>query len=109
MAAGIPGVGIGGLFFVICALWMPIMETWKWARGRGDPAAMKLALRQASIAVGVLVWLIGAGWLLLLLPGTARGLLTVTGLIGTTLLLGLVIGGLRTLAVFVGTPQQDPT
>lgn len=109
MAAGIPGVGIAGLFFVICALWMPFVEVWNWSRGRGDSDAMRLALRQASIAAGVLIWLIGTGWLLLLLPGAASGLLTVTGLIGTTLLLGLVLGCLKTLAVFVRGPQQEPT
>lgn len=109
MAAGIPGVGIAGLFFVVCALWMPILEIWKRSQGRGDSKAMRLALRQASIAAGVVIWLIGTGWLLLLLPGAANGLLTVTGVIGTTLLLGLVLGCLRTLAVFTRRPQQDPT
>jgi len=70
---------------------------------------MRLALRQASIAAGVLAWLIGTGWLLLFLPGAASGLLTVSGLIGTTLLLGLVLGCLRALAVFVRRPQEDAT
>lgn len=109
MTAGVPGIGIGGLFFVVCALWMPIVEISRWSRGQGDPKALRLALRLASIALGVLIWLIGAGWLLLLLPGGASALLTVTGLVGTTLLLGLLLGSLRTLAVIVGRPQQDPT
>jgi len=109
LAAGIPGVGLAGLFFMVCALWMPVIEIYKMTRGRGDSDAMKLALRQASIAAGVLAWLIGTGWMLLLLPGTARGLLTITGIVGTALLLGLVLGSLRTLALFIRRPQQDPS
>lgn len=110
MTAGIPGVGIGGLFFVVCALCMAIIELWKWFRGHGDDADLRCALRLAGIAVGVLISLLGAGWLLLLLqPAAASGLIALLGLIGTTLLLGVVLGSLGTVAAFVERPQQDPT
>jgi len=110
VTAGVPGTGIGGLFFVACALWMPIVEIWKWSHGQGDIEDLRCALRMAGIAAGIFVWLLGAGWLLLLLqPAAAGGLIAIAGLVGTSLLLGAVLGSLRTLATLVERPQQDPT
>jgi hypothetical protein len=100
LTAGIPGVGLGGLFFVVCALWMPIVEVWKWSLGRGDSRKLRLAFRQSSIAGGVLLWMIlavwGLGW-----ASVAGGLLTVGGLWGTVLLLALLLGGVRTLRLLL--------
>jgi hypothetical protein len=101
LTAGIPGTGIGGLFFVVCALWMPVVEVWKWSAGRGDSGALKLAWRQASIAGSVLLSIAGAGWWLGLGSMAAGGLLAIGGLLGTGLLLGLVLGGVRTIGLLV--------
>jgi len=110
VTAGVPGTGIGGLFFVACALWMPVVEIWKWSRGQGDLEDLSCALRMAGIAAVILVWFLGAGWLLLSLqPIAAGGLIAVAGLIGTSLLLGAVLGSLRTLATLIERPHQDPT
>ena len=110
VTAGVPGAGISGLFFVFCALWMPIVEIWKWSRGQGDLEDLRCALRLAGIAAVILIWLLGAGWLLILIePTAAGGLIAVAGLVGTSLLLGVVLGSLRTLATLVERPQQDPT
>jgi hypothetical protein len=95
---------------VACALWMPILEIWKWSRGQGDLEDLRCALRMAGMAAGILVWFLGAGWLLLLLqPSAAGGLIAIAGLVGTSLLLGAVLGSLRTFATLVERPQQDPT
>jgi hypothetical protein len=110
VTAGNPGAGISGLFFVVCALWMPVVEIWKWSHGQGDVEDLKLALRLAGIAACILFWVLGAGWLLILIQPTATAtLIAVAGLIGTSLLLGTVLGPLRTLAALVERPQQDPT
>jgi hypothetical protein len=104
LIAGIPGTGIGGLFFVVCALWMPVVEVWKWTAGRGNSGELKLAWRQASIAGSVLLCIAGAGWLLGLGSTVAGGLLAIGGVFGTALLLALVLGGVRTIGLLVGRP-----
>jgi hypothetical protein len=110
VTAGVPGTGISGLFFVVCALWMPIVEIWKWSHGQGDIEELRCALRLAGIAACILIWLLGAGWLLILIQPTAAGGLTaVAGLVGTFLLLCAVLGSFRTLAALVERPQEDPT
>jgi hypothetical protein len=59
----LPGTGIGGLFYILSALWMPICEArrrWQGdATGRGT-----LVARQFAIAVGVAAAMIGVFWLL---------------------------------------------
>ena len=52
-SAGLPGTGVGGLFYVLLALWMPVRELWATARGRGDRARWRAALVQSALAWGV--------------------------------------------------------
>lgn len=65
MTAGLPGAGIAGLYFVICALVMPLVEVYRLLRGRSNPAGRRLAAYQASIAlttvttIGFVYWTIG--------------------------------------------------
>jgi hypothetical protein len=61
MTAGLPGAGIGGLFYLASALFMPVRSLVLTARGRGAEARWPLALRQSSIAAGVLLALWGTG------------------------------------------------
>jgi hypothetical protein len=56
--AGLPGTGIGGLFYLVCALLMPARELWRWARGHRDVASLRLAVTQCSLALSI----IGAMW-----------------------------------------------
>ena len=37
MNPGLPGTGIGGLFYILCALAMPIVQAWR--QHSGDPRA----------------------------------------------------------------------
>jgi hypothetical protein len=62
---GMPGVGLGGIFYVVAALAMPFVESGRALRARltGAPrhhASRRwgLVLRQAALAVGVL----GGAW-----------------------------------------------
>lgn len=68
MTAGLPGVGIGGMFYLATALLMPFRSLWSVLAGRPADARWGLALRQAAIAAGILgaVWATGwaIGWLI---------------------------------------------
>jgi hypothetical protein len=58
MTAGLPGVGIGGIFYLASALLMPMRSLVAMVSGRGHEARWPVALRQAAIALGIL----GALW-----------------------------------------------
>ncbi len=63
MNPGLPGTGIGGLFYILSALWMPICEVWR--RWQGDaPRRWPLVARQFAIAVGVVAAMTGVFWAL---------------------------------------------
>jgi hypothetical protein len=68
MTVGIPGTGIGGLFYLASALWLPVRGVFR--RMRGERVAWVHALAQAAIALGVLggLWLTGALLSLLIAP-----------------------------------------
>jgi hypothetical protein len=71
MFAGLPGIGVGTLFYVMAALWMPLREcprlltgTSSLARWRAIGVQFSFALSIiASIAVAdrVLLWMLGEG------------------------------------------------
>jgi Na+/melibiose symporter-like transporter len=80
MSAGLPGVGLGGLFFIFSALAAPFPELWRTARGRSSAAAWRAILRQLAqaltmiVAVDLMLRLAGAG-LRLDLIGITTGIL----------------------------------
>ena len=55
MSAGLPGLGLGGLFFIVSALLAPLLELWKTLRGRSDLAAWRLVGRQFAQATTMIV------------------------------------------------------
>ena len=63
MNPGLPGTGIGGLFYILSALWMPICELWR--RWQGDATRpWPLVGRQFAIAVGAVAAMAGVFWAL---------------------------------------------
>jgi hypothetical protein len=50
MSAGMPGLGLGGLFFVLSALFAPLVELRRTAQGRSSVAAWRQVGRQFAIA-----------------------------------------------------------
>ena len=70
MFAGLPGIGVGTLFYVLTALWMPFPECVRLVRGESSLARWRLITIQfcfaisivASIALAerVLLWIMGA-------------------------------------------------
>jgi len=63
MSPGLPGTGIGGLFYILCALWMPVCELWRRRQG-GAPGQWPLVARQFGIAVGIVASMSGVFWAL---------------------------------------------
>ena len=53
MSAGLPGLGLGGLFFIFSALLAPVPELWKTLRGRSGLAAWRVIGRQFAQAVAM--------------------------------------------------------
>ena len=54
MFAGLPGIGVGTLFYVLAALWMPIKEMGRVLRGDFSAARWKLVLVQLSFAISII-------------------------------------------------------
>jgi hypothetical protein len=55
MSAGLPGLGLGGLFFVISALLAPAFELGRAARGRSSARAWRQVGRQFALALAMIV------------------------------------------------------
>ena len=65
MTAGIPGAGIGGVFYILTSLFAPLRTTVRWLHGdRPSKREWHLSMRHASMASTILaaIWL--CGWLL---------------------------------------------
>ena len=72
MNVGLPGLGLGGLFFVLAALAMPLVELARALRGRSSRAGWRVALGQAAMALAMLGAYAATGWLIArLLPARA--------------------------------------
>ena len=51
MSAGMPGLGLGGLFFILSALFAPVVELRRTAQGQSSAAAWRQVGRQFAVAV----------------------------------------------------------
>lgn len=64
MTAGLPGTGIGGLFFILSAFFMIVVELQRTIRGKSSLARWRMVGRQAAVAaamvaaVTVTIWLV---------------------------------------------------
>jgi hypothetical protein len=59
MPAGLPGTGVGGLFLVISALLMPLVELGRRVRGRSGLGRWRLVGRHTALAVGMVAVVVG--------------------------------------------------
>lgn len=64
MNAGLPGTGLGGLFYLICAVLMPINEIILTLRGHSSRQRWLLVARQFGIAAGIIGTLAATYWLM---------------------------------------------
>jgi len=65
MTAGVPGTGIGGLFYILSAVLLPIRAIRKILGGAR--LSLRSMIKPTAIAVGVLAGIWATGWLLGLL------------------------------------------
>ena len=129
MTVGVPGVGFGGIFYLMGALFMPVREVVRTARGESNVERWAVVATQWSLAAGILVALWGTGWALghvltpALLAKTGAGagwagaaphnLLKVSALVVSLGMLAILIAVVR-IAQFVlrsrgGIPAQQLT
>jgi hypothetical protein len=66
MIAGLPGTGIGGFFYMLTALWMPVRETGRALRGQSSRVRWSLVGTQGALAIGVIATAWVTGWVLTL-------------------------------------------
>ena len=55
MFAGLPGIGVGTLFYILMAFWMPLRELPRLVQGKSSLSAWALILRQLFHAAGIFV------------------------------------------------------
>jgi hypothetical protein len=55
MSAGLPGLGLGGLFFILSALFAPVVELRRTLRGESSVASWRRVGRQFTLAVAMIV------------------------------------------------------
>ncbi|GAB3259751.1 hypothetical protein [Nocardioides dilutus] len=63
--AGLPGTGLGGLFYIVLAFWMPLAELPRTLRGRSSVARWRRIGAQVALAGGIVasVAVTAAGYL----------------------------------------------
>jgi tetratricopeptide (TPR) repeat protein len=69
---GIPGTGIGGLFYILSAAALPLREGYRRVRKHAAGARWRVIALQQLLAAGILGGMWTTGWLLGVLVGTAR-------------------------------------
>lgn len=61
MTAGLPGTGIGGVFYLLSALLMPLFELVNTLRGQSSWSRWTLILKQLGMAAGIIAGMWGLG------------------------------------------------
>lgn len=112
--AGLPGTGLGGLFYVLLALVMPVAELYRTARGRGSRERWHQAATQFALACGIVASVAGTAAAYLTLVGAPSpfGLqgpaLVLAPVVLAALLLATLVVTLRVWAALVGPVTAAP-
>lgn len=64
MNVGLPGTGLGGLFYLLTAFLMPVVEVVQTVRGRSTVERWRRVVIQAGLAAGILAGLWATAWTL---------------------------------------------
>jgi hypothetical protein len=64
MTPGVPGAGIGGLFYLASTLLLPFRSLMRRLRGKPDPVSSRQMRHNVAMAGGVVAGLWVVGWLL---------------------------------------------
>lgn len=69
MNVGLPGTGLGGIFYLFCALVMLAVELVRLARGKGDKELLRIAAIQSAMAVGMMLAVVATLWAAFMVDG----------------------------------------
>src|SRR5262245_247885 len=73
MNVGLPTTGLGGIFYILIALAMPLVEGFRYMQNKGSRSGLVLAIKQFSITILVLAAIWATGLLLnIVLPNRAQ-------------------------------------
>jgi len=72
MFAGLPGIGVGTLFYVLMAVWMPFREMPRVFAGRSSVTRWQLIARQLCYAAGIVATVMFAERLLMWILGQSK-------------------------------------
>jgi len=72
MFAGLPGIGVGTLFYVLMAVWMPLREMPRVFAGKSSLAQWQLIARQLCYAAGIVATVMFCERLLLRMLGQSK-------------------------------------
>lgn len=98
MSAGLPGFGLGGLLFVICALLGPFAELARTARGTSSLASWRRTWRQFALAAAMVAAFELVRRTVDVLVGAEVDL---RGIVITAIVLAAVVGGAKALELAV--------
>ncbi len=127
MTVGLPGASIGGLFYVLSALLMPLRELFRRVARPVERRFWRRALGQSGIALAIVGVTWGTGWTLgrVIVHGAARhgvmlgsaastssaqahvGLWSMIALFLALITLSVVLIGVQLLRVFVRRPASS--
>lgn len=79
MKVGLPGVGIGGVYYMLLVAWMPVRELRQVLRGRGDRRRWHLIGVQAALLAAIMAALTAEWWALARLPALLADAAPVAG------------------------------
>lgn len=64
MTAGLPGTGIGGLFYLLLVFWMPCRELYRLCRGRSSVQRWRAIAFYLALTVAIIATTYGEAWLI---------------------------------------------
>ncbi len=111
MTAGLPGAGIGGLFYLLGAIVLPARNGWRWMTGRRNGLRGREVAFQLILALGILAGIWATGWLLGvvlgpgIVPQTGSGVSAGVGSAANVVRWAAFLAGFLTLGLVLGTVQ----
>lgn len=111
--AGLPGTGLGGLFYILLALGMPVVEAYRTLCGQSSPGRWRAVATQFAMACGILGVMAGSALVFVRVVGAPSpfGLhgadLALAPLVLAVVLLSALVAGLRVWAALQSPPVEQ--
>lgn len=77
--AGLPGTGLGGVFYILLVMWMAVRETWLLGRAASHHSRWRKIAKLGTLAAAILAVLWLEGWLIYQLAGVSLGTASIYG------------------------------